>query len=81
MELKDNSDLNPHQKNMLRKWLRCFVKEVKAGITGRMGHFGLNLGDSYAGRGKASNNSEYQKRHIQFGKIEIKRKNGLSYTI
>jgi DNA modification methylase len=29
----------------------------------------LNLGDSYAGSGKAGSNPEYQKRHTQFGKV------------
>ncbi len=28
----------------------------------------LNIGDSYAGSGKAGNNPEYQKRHTEFGK-------------
>lgn len=32
------------------------------------GTFWLNLGDSYWGSGKAGNNSEYQKRHKEFGK-------------
>jgi DNA modification methylase len=32
----------------------------------------LNLGDSYAGSGKAGSNPDYQKKHTQFGQIERK---------
>jgi len=50
-------------------------REVKR-VLRKDGTLWLNLGDSYAGSGKAGNNPEYQKRHIQFGKIEIKERRG-----
>lgn len=37
----------------------------------------LNLGDSYAGSGKAGNNPEYQRRHTQFGQKERKERLGV----
>jgi DNA modification methylase len=36
----------------------------------------LNLGDCFAGSGKAGNNPEYQKKHTQFGTIERKERLG-----
>lgn len=36
----------------------------------------LNLGDSYAGSGKAGSNHEYQKHHTQFGQVERKERLG-----
>lgn len=50
-------------------------REVKR-VLRKDGTLWLNLGDTYAGSGKAGNNPEYQKRHIQFGKIEIKERMG-----
>lgn len=41
------------------------------------GIFWLNLGDSYAGSGKAGSNPEYQKKHTQFGQRERKEKMGM----
>ena len=34
------------------------------------------IGDSYAGSGKAGNNPKYQKKHTQFGQVEIKERLG-----
>ena len=50
-------------------------REVKR-VLRKDGTLWLNLGDTYAGSGKAGNNPEYQKRHMQFGKIEIKERMG-----
>jgi DNA modification methylase len=50
-------------------------REVKR-VLRKDGILWLNLGDTYAGSGKAGNNPEYQKRHMQFGKIEIKERMG-----
>ncbi len=55
--------------------LVAIFREVKR-VLRDDGTLWLNLGDSYAGSGKAGNNPEYQKRHIQFGKIEIKERRG-----
>ena len=41
------------------------------------GIFWLNLGDSYAGSGKAGSNPEYQKKHTQFGQRERKERLGM----
>jgi len=42
--------------------------EVKR-VLKKDGTLWLNIGDSYAGSGKAGNNKEYQKKHKEFGKI------------
>jgi len=55
--------------------LVAIFREVKR-VLRDDGTLWLNLGDTYAGSGKAGNNPEYQKRHIQFGKIEIKERRG-----
>jgi len=47
--------------------LRQVFSEVKR-VLRRDGTLWLNIGDSYAGSGKAGNNPEYQKQHTEFGK-------------
>jgi DNA modification methylase len=37
----------------------------------------VNIGDSYAGSGKAGSNPEYHKKHTQFGKLEIPQRFGM----
>lgn len=54
-------------------------REVKRVLT-KDGTLFLNLGDCYAGSGKAGNNEEYQKKHTQFGKIETKERMGKVFS-
>ena len=66
--------LEPTPEAYVEKMVEVF-REVKR-VLRDDGTLWLNLGDSYAGSGKAGNNPEYQKRHTQFGKIEIKERMG-----
>lgn len=45
-------------------------REVKR-VLRKDGTLWLNMGDSYAGSGKAGSNPEYQKRHTEFGKLSV----------
>lgn len=58
------------------KHLTDIFREVNR-ITKPDGTLWLNLGDSYAGSGKAGSNPEYQKKHTQFGKLERNERFGI----
>jgi DNA modification methylase len=54
----------------------CEVFSEVRRVLKKEGTLWVNIGDSYAGSGKAGSNHEYQKKHTQFGQVEHKERLG-----